>query len=870
MKHLPKLGNDPLDTASLPPTDETELNYRTRPWTGYQECRVALLVVVVATPIVVAVSALLEYVLAAHAFWEAIFFGLSILLTVQLVWLHVIGSLHVRTSLVGIGLPIAFIVSRIWRYLPPELITLLALVSLWLAAGLIARQYCSWVLAGPLVDYERLSRWRLSVPRLFSVTLSLDCPELALVPFAAMSIGPAYWVSHRCLSEDQRIWWPISFVLLLNVVWCMVRVSSIWSAGWTGWLDTWRSTLRAFVVFTTYDPYQLKAAGVFRFPTRWLRPPLVRWALIVGTNVLLAMAVNAVCPAPRDVAQLGGSYASQALTNLLVITASVPLLLGTLTWYLFGAVLTRFDKELTRPPKNGNTIWDNYVDRIVNSNDALEQEHLLLGTTLQRDYPVLVHRNIFDQHCHVLGDSGASKTSLGLGPQITQLIAHADSTVVVVDLKGDRALFEACRLEAKRTKRMRFRWICNEIGKTSFSFNPFEQRHNDNLSAEQFAQQLLQGLSLDYGLEYGAGFFTAMNEIVLSTVLNNADVRSFRQLNCYLSNRNWYKDHGFIADWNQARHLGALVSRLAASEPINIVRKNHAYSSSVDSQAIDCLNLYDEPQVVYLWLRSPVEPTNAPTIARLFLWAMFTAANQRKGKHRVYFFIDEVQQVISEGIKLIFEQFRDLGGTIIAAHQTTGQLRRYGSDLGDTIDSCTAVKQIYRASDLNSLERLERISGSSLQKVSNWVQPYETGAGDLLERFHPAFARGGLVNVKQLERPNLSREQLLEIGAQQLSSLVRFTFNSGYTQFGGATVPIVSQYAITEEEYKRRREVPWPETKGAFRVQMASQRRQSTDEEEMESTKEKKDGNGIRSKHPSQKPDEDFIRKFDAPIQPEG
>ena len=40
------------------------------------------------------------------------------------------------------------------------------------------------------------------------------------------------------------------------------------------------------------------------------------------------------------------------------------------------------------------------------------------------------------------------------------------------------------------------------------------------------------------------------------------------------------------------------------------------YGSDVHDNAIDMANLYEEPQVVYLWLRSAVEPTNAPAIAK--------------------------------------------------------------------------------------------------------------------------------------------------------------------------------------------------------------------------------------------------------------
>ena len=174
--------------------------------------------------------------------------------------------------------------------------------------------------------------------------------------------------------------------------------------------------------------------------------------------------------------------------------------------------------------------------------------------------------------------------------------------------------------------------------------------------------------------------------------------------------------------------------------------------------------------------------------------------------------------MISDGMKLIFEQFRDLGGTIIAAHQTAGQLNRDGTDLSDTIDSCTAVKQVFRASDLRSLERLEKLAGKRWEKVPMWMQSYERGTGDLVERYDPVLSQEGLVRVTEKERSRLSSDELLAIGARRQSSLIRFTFGSGYTQFAGATVPMVSQFSISEREYERRRDPSWPTAPGAFVV----------------------------------------------------
>jgi hypothetical protein len=258
---------------------------------------------------------------------------------------------------------------------------------------------------------------------------------------------------------------------------------------------------------------------------------------------------------------------------------------------------------------------------------------------------------------------------------------------------------------------------------------------------------------------------------------------------------------------------------LAASDALNVVPGMYPNQPQVQREAIDVTNLFEEPQVVYLSLSSAVEPTNAPAIARLFLWAAFTAAShQPQNGNRVYFFIDEVQQIISDGMKLIFEQFRGLGGTIIAAHQTAGQLRRQGTDLGDTIDSCTAVKQVFRASDLRSIDQLQKLSGMRKEQTAQWFQSYERGVGELVDRYDPVLAADGLVRVTERDEVRLDTDDLLALGSRRQSSLIRFTFGSGYTQFAGASVPMISQYSISFDEYQRRQSLPWPTAPGAFTI----------------------------------------------------
>ncbi|MCA9171274.1 MAG: hypothetical protein KDB23_26565, partial [Planctomycetales bacterium] len=237
----------------------------------------------------------------------------------------------------------------------------------------------------------------------------------------------------------------------------------------------------------------------------------------------------------------------------------------------------------------------------------------------------------------------------------------------------------------------------------------------------------------------------------------------------------------------------------------------------VFEHAVDMADVLTNPQVLYISLKSAVDPINSANIARIILWTLFNSgAHSPQGKYRAYLFVDEFQRIISEGIALPFEQFRDLGGTIIAAHQTLGQLKRSGADLTETVDSCTAVKQVFRASSLISLERMEKLSGKTLRPDESWAQPQNPLMGDLLDMRSPHLSSDGEAKLRWQEGPRLSQDDLMRISSNRLESLVRFTFGSGYTQFAGRTVPMRTDYPIRWTDYVRRRAAAWPKVPGAF------------------------------------------------------
>lgn len=831
---FPGQADDLLDVGALPPTDKTELNYRTRPLSLRQELRLTLLILLGVLPVMLALSAVTHTFCSLLPIFCDAYISLCITYGGWLLIRQLTGALQRREALIGYVLLAGGLGGIAWELLSrvQQWSFEIAIVVAWFTCCVMAKQSAAWILVGPTVDHETMKRWRLNLPGVLSRGFSLDCPELVTFSIGLLLVGLSWATSLFILewANSGISLWPLTYTIAAHVVWIIWHLVAFMVVPWPSPEMSWKATLRAIRVFVTYDVYNLPAAGIFRFPTKLLRLTWNRWGLLATTLVVIGFGFGLHCPQPVSVSQHGGSFFAQVAMNAIWICLAGPLVLCSTFWLVAGTTLARFEAELSCHRDPTVTDWDNYVERLINSSDELERDHLFMGTSERTDYPILVHRKIHDQHGHVLGDSGSSKTALAMAPQATQLIARADSTVVIVDLKGDKALFEGCRREAARTGKMRFRWICNEVGKSTFAFNPFRQSHNAQLSVEQLSQELLQGMSLDYGIRYGAGYFTAMNEIVLNSVLRETGAQSFAELSEHLSDRKWYSEIGYEEDWKQARHLSALVKRLGGSQALNVIPEMGDYSQDIHGNAIDVTNLYQEPQVIYLWLRSAVEPTNAPAIARIFLWAMFTAAShQPQDQNRVYFFIDEMQQIISDGIKLIFEQFRDMGGTIIGAHQTAGQLRRDGTDLGDTVDSCTAVKQVFRASDLESIRRLEALSGSVLDHSATWHQTYERGTGDLSNRYEKMLAQEGLVRVTEQERARYDGDALRAISSRPHSSVVRFTFGSGYTQFAGRSIPVKSAFHIPFDEYLRLRALPWPTAPGSFEIKPPAATRASAE-----------------------------------------
>jgi hypothetical protein len=541
---------------------------------------------------------------------------------------------------------------------------------------------------------------------------------------------------------------------------------------------------------------------------------------------------------PRDSTSLGTLQPGSAYLQFVVSSAALLLLpglfiLSTLASIagpplaLYHQVLEVESQSSVASDDNPNlpSRWDIQVERLINSANPNEREHVYVGRSWANDYPVLIHRDLYNAHAHIVGDSGSGKTALGVAPLMTQLIARADASHVIIDLKGDPQLFQCAWIEAERAG-LPFKYFTTIPGSSSYVFNPFLQGHLRHRTLNQRVQNLLRSLSLDYGQEaYGRSYFSSMHETVLLNYLARyRDIHSFRDLFRYVSDKNSYRDIGDLSEWTEARHLIALLNRVASIEPLNVSAHDVAADSPLLRDAIDMAALPrpDQKQVVYFYLPALEESGTANAIAKLALFALLSAAARREAGRkngRVYVYLDEFQVIVGSSAVTILEQARSMNVSLLLSHQHRGQLNTPDGDLTPVIEANTQVKQIFKASDLDSMQHLEEEAGQALYHNLNWHVPYNANMNEVAgNAFHfdqianqCALGEVPQIGVQEVVGPRLERNRIIELSANPMASFIRTTADKGFTAYTGYWTPILSEYHIHCSEYDQRETAPWPE-----------------------------------------------------------
>lgn len=509
--------------------------------------------------------------------------------------------------------------------------------------------------------------------------------------------------------------------------------------------------------------------------------------------------------------------ATIALASFLLCLFVPQILFHSILFAVTGGALARIRHWRECYPKSqeeqGETAWQSYVTRIASSTLDIERNHVLLGRNKLDDYPVLISRDKLGEHAHLLGGSGSGKTAM-LASLVAQLIRDGDS-VVILDLKGDRddmSLFEQARLSA--AKEHTFKWFTREHERSTFVFNPLTQPQLRGLSPADRAEMLVKPMGLSHGDDYGKGFFSSANLHALQKAFEflqqpededaqPVEPQSFRDLQRALEKpgREGALDK---EEWKTASHLRYAIDQLAGIDILNVVPPPEsegadgegAHPAKVHERAINMADVFKDPTVLYFWMPASLHEKGARDMGKFAAHALLSAprpAPEDRKVRRVWFVVDEFQQIVSKDLELFISQARSMGIGTILANQNMGQLREVSDNMPSIITSNTDTQLVFSARDAGERDELSRGSGETIYHLVSWAQ-------SMHESVTTAEAFG----------PRLTVNDLIQMSAEPRTCYVRLNSNKGYACYDGFPFMMEFDFHIDQSEYTARKKAPWP------------------------------------------------------------
>ncbi len=554
----------------------------------------------------------------------------------------------------------------------------------------------------------------------------------------------------------------------------------------------------------------LVAFGLALFPwtlTR-LRPPTIDGS---GAFVVTALQVAV---------RFGGVFLAPAAVTVAAVYA------------VAGPAIERHHARLAPPYgtecDTTRTQFDGYDDRLRNSRNAVERGTFFHGVHPTLDLPILIDEKHLFEHSHVLGPTGIGKTVLGLMGRVMQHIRRDNSAVLILDGKGDEALFGLARAEAAKAGRV-FKHFTTAVGKSTHVFNPLDARILGAMTVGQKVGVLQNALGLVHGEDYGRGFFTLIGNTLLRRAFHltggsaasagkgqkspSFDIRSFGDLSAAIRR---------VIPENKAFEAGEqtafLVEKLAELEQLNLAEAPGLPADHpVLKAAISFPDVIREKQVIYMSLVGAIDPGPTAEIARLAIYSLMAACESHKAETgRVaptHVICDEDQMIIGRPVAALLATARSYGVSFTLSHQTLSQLvQPGGTDIREIVLGCTATKVVFGSRDAFSQKWVRDSSG--LTRAVDYS--YQATLDDVLageadiENTAPDDYGRHLVQARESMVPRVNIQDIMEVSNDPNLCLTTLEVGRGLGQTVGP-YPVRVEWPMSEEQYEAYKAAPWPE-----------------------------------------------------------
>lgn len=574
-----------------------------------------------------------------------------------------------------------------------------------------------------------------------------------------------------------------------------------------GPINVVRDLTNAWYSWCTYNRKDTSAPGVLNSPAGSTAARLGMVVFLVASMTLLLASIG-----PMSGIVWGDAATFLDAGNIIVGTILTFVLIALPIAVSMALIAVAALPAIIRfaPPATGKSRpcdWQAVTASIRSSSNPIERDSIFLGRLAHDGAPLLVPRAVFREHAHILGDSGSGKTARGLIPLAEQLIGDGESSLMVIDLKGDSqemlsSLNECARRFGTSNQSIPVRHFSVREDHATFAFNPFQLPCWKSLSLFQRTDVLCGALGLTYGTDYGRGFFSSANAAVLHATLKaTPDIGSFAELVdriAFVTSRP--KAHGLNDGQTDAgNHVRMIADRLAAFKPLNITPQ-HTPNFYAFQQAMDPAQLFRRQEIFYFHLSTTLGPGSSPEIARLAMFMLLTTATLTQNRRQVYLMIDEFQRVAAHNVDAILQIARSMNIGVILANQSMLDLKK--DELVHVVEANCRYRQWYAISSPEEQQRLSKASGETIdllhsESVSRQRDGFETRTTTTC-------------GSSQFIAPRLSVNDIKLASDDPRKSIALVTRGAGYSQFGGMPVVVESDFHISEQEFMARKNAPWP------------------------------------------------------------
>lgn len=573
------------------------------------------------------------------------------------------------------------------------------------------------------------------------------------------------------------------------------------------------STRQALSSWFTYNPNNESASGVMNSPAGTLSMRIGMTVLLVGSVTLLLASIFPVSEIVWGNQTAGFGIAEGILmVPVAFLMVGLPICVAGLLVLLVAApALCRF---ATESQSEHDATWEQVTDTLKNSDNKIERDSLFFGRLIHDGAPLLVPRAVFKEHAHILGDSGSGKTARGLLPLAEQLVSDQHSSLVVIDLKGDsQEILSTLKHSAKKYATdgspIPVRHFTVREDQATFAFNPFQLPCWQQLNLFQRTDVLCGALGLNYGTDYGRGYYSSANATVFYATLKAfPEIGSFSELTDRISFVTAHAArHGLSSKQGDAgTHVKMICERLASFKALNVTPEQTP-DKDVSNSAMDPTQLFKRQEIFYFHLSTTLGPGSSPEIARLAMFMLLTTATLTDQRRQVYLMIDEFQRVAAHNVAAILQIARSMNVGVVLANQSMADLKR--EDLVHVVETNCRYRQWYAVSSPDEQFRLSKASGETVDVMHSQTTSRHRDGFDI----RVTQSRGS----QQFVAPRLTLNDVKIASDDPRKSIALVTRGAGYSQFGGMPVVVDSDFHISEDEFLARKDAPWPDAEiGSF------------------------------------------------------